>query len=131
MMLRSVSLRIFSFAKETGKAITHFNSQQAFFSKMLRHDKPIHIGCIHVEANGVVGSHPATIHQLFLVVNGRGWVVGEEGVKYDIGPGMAAFWEPEEIHESGSDEGMTAIVIEGEDLVPVMNEIQWLKSGLK
>ncbi|MHA7965587.1 cupin [Paenibacillus sp. CAU 1782] len=121
-------MKIFDFGKETGKEIANFNSKHAAFSRVVKHEKQVHIGCIHVGADGVVGSHPATIHQLFLVVSGQGWVIGKEGVKYDIQPGMAAYWEPEEMHESGSEQGMTAIIIEGEDLIPAMSEIEWLKS---
>lgn len=76
---------------------------------------------------GVIGSHPATVHQLFLVMNGQGWVVGKEGIKYPIQSGKAAYWEPEELHESGSKEGMTVMVIEGEDLKPLISEIEWLE----
>ncbi|MBE9917101.1 cupin [Paenibacillus donghaensis] len=118
-------MRIYHFAKETSIEITNFNSKKTFFSRIIQHNKPIHIGCFHIGPEGVVGSHPATAHQLFLVLNGQGWVIGKEGIKYYIKSGMAAFWEPEEIHESGSEQGMTVIVIEGEDLKPTMNEIEW------
>ncbi|WP_074101049.1 cupin, partial [Paenibacillus sp. P3E] len=86
-----------------------------------------HIGCFHIGSEGVVGSHPATVHQLFLVLNGQGWVVGKEGIKYHIQSGRAAYWEREEIHESGSEQGMIVIVIEGEDLKPLMTELEWLE----
>ncbi|WP_236570665.1 hypothetical protein [Paenibacillus sp. An7] len=61
------------------------------------------------------------------MLNGQGWVVGKEGIKYYIQSGRVAFWEPEEIHESGSEQGMTVIVIEGEDLKPLMTELEWLE----
>jgi Cupin domain. len=118
-------MRIFSFDKGTGKEITAYHSQNAFFSKIMKHDKPIHVGCIFVEPDGIVGAHQAPIHQLFVVISGQGWVVGKEGKKVDIAAGQAAYWEPGEMHESGSSLGMAAIVIEGEDLNPSMNEVDW------
>jgi hypothetical protein len=35
-----------------------------------------------------------------------------------VEPGMAVFWQEGEMHESGSDDGMTAIVAEGSRLDP-------------
>lgn len=120
-------MKIFNFDKNSGREITNFNSRHSIFSKIIQHNKPVHIGCIHIGPEGVVGSHPATVHQLFLVMSGEGWVVGKEGIQYLIQPGKAAYWEPEEIHESGSEQGMTVIVIEGEDLKPAMIEVEWLE----
>ena len=120
-------MKIFNFDKDSGREITNFDSKHAIFSRIIQHKKSVHIGCFHIGAEGVVGSHPATVHQLFLVLSGQGWVVGKEGVKYHIQAGRAAYWEPEEIHESGSEEGMTVIVIEGDDLVPSMTELEWLE----
>jgi len=52
--------------------------------------------------------------QLFLVVQGEGWVRGESPETRSITTGYAAFWEKDEWHESGTESGMTAIVIEVE-----------------
>ncbi|AJY76198.1 hypothetical protein [Paenibacillus beijingensis] len=116
-------MRIFQFDKETGKSITDYGSKNSFFSRIIKHNKPIHIGCIFVGQDGVVGLHEATIKQLFLIVNGEGWVKGKEGIQYNIKSGFAALWELGEVHESGSELGMTAIVIESDDLEPQMNEV--------
>jgi quercetin dioxygenase-like cupin family protein len=120
-------LRIYNFGKETGTEITNFNSRETIFTKIIKHNKSIHIGCIFIGQEGIVGLHKATINQLFLVVNGEGWVTGKEGVRYNIKHGNAAYWEPGEIHESGSEKGMTVIVIESDDLEPLMNEIKWIE----
>jgi quercetin dioxygenase-like cupin family protein len=98
-----------------------------FFSKIINHNNPIHVGCISVGKDGIVGLHEATISQLFLVVQGEGWVSGKEGARYNIDSGYAAFWESGEIHESGSEEGMIVIIIESENLEPRMNEINWIE----
>ncbi|MNV96117.1 hypothetical protein D3C71_1910830 [compost metagenome] len=100
-------MRIFNFDKEAGREITNFNSIQVNFSKIALHNNPVHIGCFLIGAEGVVGLHPAAIHQLFVVVNGQGWVKGKEGEKFHIESGRAAYWEPDELHESGSEHGMT------------------------
>lgn len=121
-------MRIFDFDKETGREITQFNSKNSNFSKIIQHNNQIHIGCMYIGPDGILGSHPAPISQLFIVLNGQGWVIGKEGLRYHIQSGKAAFWEPGEKHESGSELGMTVIVIEGEDLKPLMKEIEWIES---
>jgi hypothetical protein len=69
--------------------------------------------------HGIVGFHPAATPQLFLVVSGYGWVRSEESTgRMPISAGQAAYWEKDEWHESGTDAGMTAIVIESETLEP-------------
>ena len=60
--------------------------------------------------------HPAAVAQLFVVVSGSGWVSGADGEREAIVAGQAVLWEPGEEHESGSDEGMTALVVEAESL---------------
>ena len=75
-----------------------------------------HVVVIGVEAGGVVGRHPAAGAQLFVVVHGAGWVSGGDGEREPIKAGKAVVWEPGEKHESGSDEGMTVLVVEAESL---------------
>ncbi|HEU4784951.1 MAG TPA: hypothetical protein VFS83_16555, partial [Ktedonobacterales bacterium] len=67
---------------------------------------------------GRVGAHQATTRQLFLVMSGEGWVRGPEHERTSITVGQAAFWESGEEHESGSETGMVAFVIEGDTLNP-------------
>ena len=53
---------------------------------------------------------------LFAVVAGSGWVSGAEGGREPIRAGEAVLWEPGEEHESGSEDGMTVLVVEAETL---------------
>jgi hypothetical protein len=63
-----------------------------------------------------VGYHPAATYQLFAVIAEDGWVRGDGTERVAIRAGQAAFWEPGERHEAGTDAGMTAIVVETEAL---------------
>ena len=74
-----------------------------------------HVVLIVVEPGGVVGRHPAGATQLFAVIRGSGWVSGGDGEREQIQAGEAVVWEPGE-HESGSEDGMTVLVIEAESL---------------
>ena len=70
---------------------------------------------IEIEPGGVVGRHPAGVAQLFVVVEGSGWVSGGGG-REPIAAGEAVLWDEGEEHESGSEDGMTALVLEAESL---------------
>jgi quercetin dioxygenase-like cupin family protein len=75
-----------------------------------------HVVVIEIGPGGVVARHPAGGAQLFSVVRGSGWVSGGDGQRESIEAGEAVLWEPGEEHESGSDEGMTVLVVEAESL---------------
>jgi quercetin dioxygenase-like cupin family protein len=75
-----------------------------------------HAAVIEIAPGGVVARHPAVGSQLFVVVQGSGWVSGANGAPEAIQSGEAVLWDPGEEHESGSEEGMTALVVEAESL---------------
>jgi len=75
-----------------------------------------HVVVIEVGVDGVVARRPAVGAQLFAVVRGSGWVSGGDGERQSIEAGEAVLWEPGEEHESGSLNGMTALVVEAESL---------------
>ena len=69
---------------------------------------------IHLPPGGLIGRHVATGPQLFAVVAGTGWVSGQDVERREIGPGYAALWAAGEDHEAHSDNGLTAVCVEGE-----------------
>jgi quercetin dioxygenase-like cupin family protein len=75
-----------------------------------------HVVVIEIGAGGKVGRHPAAAQQLFVVVRGTGWVAGGEGRREEINSGEAVIWGAGEEHESGSDGGMTALVVEADSI---------------
>ncbi len=93
------------------RPITQFASREAAVRGVTRQG---HVVVVDIGPGGVLGRHPATVAQLFVVVSGSGWVSGEDGERVEIAAGEAALWEAGEEHESGSDEGMTALVVESE-----------------
>jgi quercetin dioxygenase-like cupin family protein len=96
-----------------------FSSSHLTLSRVVRLACQAQIVCMYLGPKGLVGFHQATVQQIFLVVDGSGWVRGEAPERVPIAAGRAAFWEAGEWHESGSETGMTAIVIESESLDPV------------
>ncbi|MFF2501416.1 hypothetical protein [Peribacillus sp. NPDC058075] len=73
---------------------------------------------MHLDANGIVGFHQAVIPQLLIVVDGEGWVRSDDELKVNIKANDVVFWEKGEGHETTTATGLTAIVIESEELTP-------------
>jgi len=112
-------VKLFKFDSSVGHPVDRFDSRNFSISRILKDPKNVErIGSMNIGNDGVVGFHQATCSQLFLVVNGSGWVTDKSRERSPIKAGQAAFWNKDEWHESGSETGMTVIVIEGEDLKP-------------
>ncbi|MGW6657239.1 cupin domain-containing protein [Rhodococcus sp. NPDC055024] len=62
--------------------------------------------------NSLLGKHSAKLWQLFVVVDGSGWVAEADGRRVAMSSGDAVLWSPGEIHESGSDEGMLVVIVQ-------------------
>lgn len=111
-------MKIYRFDQEVGKTINAYGSK-LIMSRIGMYNGEFHIGCMHLNGNGLVGRHEATTNQLFLVIQGEGWVSGVSDEKIAITAGKAAFWEKGESHESGTyNHSMKAIVLEAEGLDP-------------
>jgi quercetin dioxygenase-like cupin family protein len=67
-----------------------------------------------IEAGGRVARHPAVARQLLAVLDGSGHVSGGDGVEVAVAAGDAVVWAAGEEHETRSDDGMTALVVEGD-----------------
>jgi len=78
----------------------------------------VQAACFRLTPGGRIVRHPATVPQILAVVAGSGWVSGADGREERIEAGRAAFWEAGEGHETRTDDGLEAIVIEAEDLRP-------------
>lgn len=113
-------MQIYNFSKEVGKSIEAFGSQQLFISRILSAAVSPHVGCMHLGVKGFVGWHQTPIPQLFLVISGEGWVRAGGDVEVPITAGYAAYWDKDEWHETRTDTGLTAMVIEAESMSIVM-----------
>jgi quercetin dioxygenase-like cupin family protein len=75
-----------------------------------------HVYWIAFEPGGVIGPHEAGFGQLFVPVDGAGWVAGQDGRRLAVSPGESAFIARGEMHSKGSDSGMTALMLQVRDL---------------
>ena len=108
-------MKIYKFNKDAGKKITEFNSD-FILSRICQTQNITNIVWMHLEKNGIIGLHQAIVPQLLLIVNGEGFVRGESEEFVKVHTGEAVFWEKDEWHETKTDTGLTAIVIESEAL---------------
>ena len=132
-------MRIFSFDPNSGRPLTQWTDVQGkshrvdpkasktVISPIFWTEVGSRFACFHIGAGGFIPRHPATGPQLFVVVEGSGWVSGDDGKKVPIQSGRAAYWEPGESHESGTDKGMKAIIVECESYDPAafMREVKF------
>lgn len=110
-------MKRYRFDVTTAKAVTQYGSTQVNITHLVKGLNGS-VVCMHVGNGGVIGYHQAVENQLFLVVQGSGWVRGTEEKRFPITAGEAAFWTAGEFHESGSDNGMMVIIVEGKGLEP-------------
>jgi quercetin dioxygenase-like cupin family protein len=120
-------MKIFRFGPEVGQEIEQFGSVKATISKVLHVEVEVVVNCVYVHPNGKIGQRQAATQQLFLLMEGEGWIRGGTEEKHAIRQGQAVFWEKDEWHESGTETGMTAVIIEGininpAELMPLLQE---------
>jgi quercetin dioxygenase-like cupin family protein len=68
---------------------------------------------------GRIARHPAAVPQVLAVLDGAGLVSGGDGEFHPIEAGEAVFWAAGEEHETVSDHGLTALIVEASDLRPL------------
>ncbi|MEH7444996.1 cupin [Bacillus sp. JJ1122] len=110
-------MEFYNFRKETGMHITMYDSD-FIMSRIARNQTPTSIGFMHLDEKGLIGYHQATKPQLLLILSGEGYVCSESKEFYKVKPGVAVFWGKDEWHETKTEHGLTALVIESDELNP-------------
>lgn len=110
-------MEFYNFSKESGKQITKFNSDFVM-TRIVQTNSAASIGCMHLGENGLIGYHQAVGPQLLLILSGEGLVSIDQKEYFKVLPGDAVFWGKDEWHETKTANGLTAIVIESEELNP-------------
>jgi quercetin dioxygenase-like cupin family protein len=105
-------MRLFRFDAEVSRPIHQYGSEDLRITPITRLTQGGQVAAMWIAPGGQVGAHPADGAQLFLVIQGVGWVEGADGARASIRAGQAAYWEDSERHTAGSPSGMGALVIE-------------------
>jgi quercetin dioxygenase-like cupin family protein len=108
-------MKFFRFDADTAKPVTQggsdFNIQP-----FVRSEGRFQTALMTLGENGVIGYHQAAVPQMLIVLIGSGTVCNEEKRHVPVREGSAVFWDKGEWHETRSEKGMTALVIEGKGL---------------
>jgi len=105
-------IRLVRFGREQAKPVESYASSGAWACELAHGGGESHAYVVHIEPGGVIGPHPAGFDQLFLVVQGSGWVAGSDGVRHPINAGCGAYVPTGEHHSKGSEAGMVAVMIQ-------------------
>ena len=108
----------YRFDPEQGHAVAAHGSRAVRAGPVQHSPALLVVTALHVAADGEIGAYEAPVDQLFLVVQGEGWVAGPDGRPAPLRAGEAAFWRAGERHGAGSSTGMQAFVLEGDGLDP-------------
>ena len=82
---------------------------------VIRSDRT-HVAVAILAPDGLIGRHAAAVTQLFVVVEGSGWVAGADAERVEVAAGDAVLWDSGEEHEAGTDAGLVALVVESNAL---------------
>jgi mannose-6-phosphate isomerase-like protein (cupin superfamily) len=100
------------------REITQHGSEHASVTPLTVPAGDAHVVRIRLEPGGVLGRHAGRVDQLFVVVEGEGRAAGPDGESVPVAAGAAVYWAAGEEHETRSDTGLTAIVVEAPGIVP-------------
>lgn len=107
-----MAIEILPFSPSRARRIEQFRSSGAASVSLAHGSGETHVHVIHLAEGGVIGPHPAGFDQLLMVVEGSGWVAGEDGVRLDVPASHAAFILKGTIHSKGSERGMVAVMLQ-------------------
>lgn len=106
-------MRVLCFDTAVARSITMHDSAGFTLARIARTSETT-VSWAHLEPQGVIGYHPTTVPQLLLVVEGTAQVRGMENEWQSLIVGQAAFWEAGEWHETRTETGLTAVIMESD-----------------
>lgn len=116
-------MKIIKFDKTLGKQIN--NSDTQFTAIRIINEAEVKVGYMYFDKGNKVSFHEAFVDQLFVIIEGEGWVAGNDRKKIKLIKEEGVFWETGEWHEAGTDSGMKVLCIEGKNLdknnLPILN----------
>src|SRR5262245_9938620 len=98
------------------ETISTYESHGASATRLADGHGDAHAYLLQFEAGGAIGRHEAGYGQLFIVLDGEGWVSGYDGLRQEISSGDVVLFDRGEDHAKGSDTGMTAVMLQVRDL---------------
>lgn len=109
-------MKVIEIGNDHAEPISRFESHGAWSTALGDGEGQCHVYALHFDAPGEIGPHEAGFDQLFVIVEGAGWGAGPDGVRISLDRGQAALFRKGEVHSKGSDQGMTAIMVQVDSL---------------
>jgi hypothetical protein len=109
-------MRVVEFGREHARPIGQYDSVLATSVPLASGSGEAHFYFLWIAAGGSIGRHRAGFEQLFLAVEGAGWVEGGDGRRVGIAAGQGAVFEKGEMHAKGSGTGLGAVMVQVERL---------------
>ncbi|TDL38288.1 cupin [Macrococcoides bohemicum] len=109
-------MKILDIKRENAIRVDKFDSLDFYINRITNINSKVMINIANLDSNGVIGSHKAPVNQLLIVTNGEGKVRTNTTDFIPISINQAVFFNAGEVHETRSDTGMVAIIIESPDL---------------
>jgi quercetin dioxygenase-like cupin family protein len=75
-----------------GRPVEEYGSSGDTWTPLGEGVEQTQIGVMRMEPEGTLGRHAAPSDQLFLVVEGQGWVAGSDGEWIELVAGQGAIW---------------------------------------
>ena len=111
-------MKLYSFDPKANQENDQFGSVKAMIAKAVALEPEATVNVAYIRPAERIGYYEEVAPQLFLLVEGAGWIRDVFDEIFPIEEGQAVFWEQNEWHESGSETGMTAVIIEGVSFDP-------------
>lgn len=105
-------MKFYRMNEKNAKQVTQYNSN-FLINSFMHLNSELRISVMTLKENGIIGFHQATTPQLFYLLEGEGVVCNEEKKYYSVQKGMAVFWNSSAWHETKSEQGLVALIIEG------------------
>jgi hypothetical protein len=112
-------MKIYYFDPKPGKEDGPFGNVKAIIARVLQLDNRAEINAVYIHPGEQLSVQQLMSQQMFLLVDGEGWVKNESGEKKTVTQGQAIFWGESELPESGTESGMTAVIIGNINIDPV------------
>jgi len=111
-----IALILFKLMPRELAPVVDFQSRDAGAAELAAGSGAAHIHIVHIAAGGEIGPHVAGFGQLFLCLEGSGWVAAADDERISISRGQVAYVARGERHSKGSTDGLHALIIQVHDL---------------
>ena len=109
-------MNILDIPSQRYRSVKDFGSHGVEAAEVANGAGDAHFHVLRIEPGGAIGPHQAGFGQLFMILGGRGWVAGEDGIRVSLAAGQAAYIRKGEVHSKGADEAVVCLVLQVTEL---------------